>query len=122
MSVGHLLTLQSFMDKHLKPPPPVQGSLKEIFTEIFKLFVKEFKTVTFAVGGTVSARITYTVHISISIWNALSWSNSKYNQISSKTQFPHNSLICGPKQTSFSAKFLLYDLQSETLYFEMITG
>lgn len=62
MSVGHLLTLQALMDKQLKPPPPVHGSVKEIFTEILKSFVKEFETLTFAVGGTVSAKITYNLH------------------------------------------------------------
>lgn len=56
MSVGHLLTLQAFADKQLKPPPPVQGSLNEIFTEKFKAFVKDLEAATYAVGNTVSAK------------------------------------------------------------------
>lgn len=57
MWVGHLLTLQAFADKHVKPPPPVQGSLNEIFTVKFKAFVKELEAVIYAVGGTVSAKL-----------------------------------------------------------------
>lgn len=56
----HLLTLQVFVDKHPKPPPPLQGSLKEIFTETFKAFVKDLEAVTVAVGGIVSAEMHIT--------------------------------------------------------------
>lgn len=56
MSVGHLLTLQAFAEKHLKPPSPIQGSLNDIFTEKFKAFVKGLGAVIYAVGGTVSAK------------------------------------------------------------------
>lgn len=56
MSVDHLLTLQAFADKHLKPPSPTQGSLNEIFTEKFKAFVNGLEAVIVAVGGTVSVK------------------------------------------------------------------
>lgn len=51
--------MQSFTDEHLKPPPPEQGSEKEIFTETFRAFVNGVDEVTYAVGGTVSAKIRY---------------------------------------------------------------
>lgn len=54
------LTLQVFVDKHPKPPPPLQDSLKEIFTETFKAFVKDLEAVTVAVGGIVSAEMHIT--------------------------------------------------------------
>lgn len=44
------------MDLQLKPPPPKHGSLKDICTKKFELFMKEFETITYAVGGTVSAK------------------------------------------------------------------
>lgn len=53
------------MDEQLKPPPPIQGSLKEIFTEKFELFVKEFETIIYAVGGTTSAKVGHIRSISI---------------------------------------------------------
>ena len=58
MFVSHLLTLQSLIDEHTKLPPPVgpvQGSLKDIFIETFRSFVE---AVIFAVGGTVSAKLS----------------------------------------------------------------
>lgn len=56
--VRHLLTLQAFVDEHLKPPPsPIQGSLKFMFTETLRAFVKGFKAAIYAVGGTVSAEL-----------------------------------------------------------------
>ena len=59
MFVSHLLTLQAFTDEHTKPRPPVQGSLKDIFIETFRAFVKLVEAVIFAVGGTVSAKLWY---------------------------------------------------------------
>lgn len=53
---SHLLTLQACADEHPKPPPPVQGSEKEIFTETFKAFVNVVEAIIDAVGGTVSAK------------------------------------------------------------------
>lgn len=51
------------MDEHLKPPPsPVQGSLKFIFTETLRAFVKGFKAAINAVGGTVSAELRHNVN------------------------------------------------------------
>lgn len=44
-----------FTDEHPKPPPPLQGLLKEIFTDTFEALVKDLEAVTDAVGGTVSA-------------------------------------------------------------------
>jgi len=38
---GHILTLQALTEEHLKPPPPVQVSLKEIYTETLGAFVKD---------------------------------------------------------------------------------
>lgn len=62
-SVSHLLTLQAFVDEHLKPPPsPIQGSLKFIFTEILRAFVEGFKAVIYAVGGIVSAKLRHNVN------------------------------------------------------------
>ena len=69
MFVSHLLTLQSFTDEHTKPPPPVgpvQGSLKDIFIETFRAFVKGVEVVIYAVGGTVSAKLRYNM-IQISV-------------------------------------------------------
>ena len=57
MFVSHLLTLH-FTDEHTKPPP-VQGSLKDIFIETFRAFVKSVEAMIFAVGGTVSAKLRY---------------------------------------------------------------
>lgn len=54
--------MQAFTEEHSKPPPPVQGSLKDIFTETFRAFVKGVKAVIFAVGGTVSAKLTYSIN------------------------------------------------------------
>jgi len=45
--------LQAFTDLHPKPSP-IQGSLKDIFTETFKELVKDVEAVTYAVGGIVS--------------------------------------------------------------------
>ena len=59
--VSLLLTLQAFTDEHTKPPPPVQGSLKDIFIETFRAFVKSVEAVIFAVGGTVSAKLRYII-------------------------------------------------------------
>ena len=56
-----LLTLQAFKDEHTKPPPLVQGSLKDIFIETFRAFVKSVEAVIFAVGGTVSAKLRYII-------------------------------------------------------------
>lgn len=52
---SHLLTLQASTDEHLKPPLPLQGSEKEIFTETFKAFVNVINGIIDAVGETVSA-------------------------------------------------------------------
>ena len=46
-----------FTDEHPKPPPLLQDSLKEIFTDTFVAVVKDLDAVTDAVGGTVSAEI-----------------------------------------------------------------
>lgn len=46
------------MEEHWKPPPPVQGSLKEIFTDTSRAFVKDVEAVTYAVGRIVSAKLT----------------------------------------------------------------
>lgn len=54
--------MQAFAEEQLKPPPPVQGSLKVISTETFRAFVKGVKAVTFAVGGTVSAKLRYSIN------------------------------------------------------------
>jgi hypothetical protein len=48
--------LHAFTDEHPKPPPPVQGSVKEIFTETLRAFVNDFDAVIYAVGGMVSAK------------------------------------------------------------------
>ena len=68
MFVSHLLTLQSFTDEHTKPPPvgPIQGSLKDIFIETFRAFVKGVEVVIYAVGETVSAKLRYNM-IQISV-------------------------------------------------------
>jgi hypothetical protein len=60
--VSHLLTLQAFTDEHTKPPPPVQGSLKDIFIETFRAFVKGVEAVIYAVGRTVSAKLRYSMN------------------------------------------------------------
>jgi len=52
--------LQAFTDLHPKPSP-IQGSLKDIFTETFKELVKDVEAVTYAVGGIVSEKIENTV-------------------------------------------------------------
>jgi len=39
---------------HPKPPPPIQGSVKDMFTDTFKELVKDVEAVTYAVGGVVS--------------------------------------------------------------------
>ena len=62
MFVSHLLTLQAFTEEHTKPPPPVQGSLKDIFIETFRAFVKGVEAVIYAVGGTVSAKLRYNMN------------------------------------------------------------
>ena len=49
MFVSHLLTLH-FIDEHSKPPP-VQGSLKDIFIETFRAFVNGVEAEIYAVGG-----------------------------------------------------------------------
>ena len=59
--VSLLLMLQAFTDEHTNPPPPVQGSLKDIFIETFKAFVKGVEAEIFAVGGTVSAKLRYII-------------------------------------------------------------
>ena len=59
MFVSHLLTLH-FTDEHTKPPP-VQGSLKDIFIETFRAFVKGVEAEIYAVGGTVSAKLRYII-------------------------------------------------------------
>lgn len=64
-SVGHLLTLQAFEDKHVTPPPPLQSSLNDIFIEKFNAFVKELEVVIVAVGDTVSVKQYKIKHISI---------------------------------------------------------
>lgn len=51
----HILTLQAFVDEHPKPPPPLHGSLNEIFTGTLRVFVNDVAAVTYAVGGIVSA-------------------------------------------------------------------
>lgn len=48
--------MQASKDEHPKPPPPLQGSEKEIFTETFKAFVNVVEAIIDAVGGTVSAK------------------------------------------------------------------
>ena len=48
--------MQAFTDLHPKPPPPIQGSLNDIFTETFKELVKDVEAVTYAVGGIVSEK------------------------------------------------------------------
>ena len=65
MFVSHQLTLQSFIDEHTKLPPPVgpvQGSLKDIFIETFRAFVKGVEVVICAVGGTVSVKLRYNMN------------------------------------------------------------
>ena len=52
--------MQAFTDLHPKPSP-IQGSLKDIFTETFKELVKDVEAVTYAVGGIVSEKIENTV-------------------------------------------------------------
>ena len=59
MFVSHLLTLH-FIDEHSKPPP-VQGSLKDIFIETFRAFVNGVEAEIYAVGGTVSAKLRYII-------------------------------------------------------------
>lgn len=48
--------MQAFTEEHLKPPP-IQGSVKEIFTETFSSLVNDDDAVIYAVGGTVSAKM-----------------------------------------------------------------
>jgi hypothetical protein len=60
--VSHLLTLQAFTDEHPKPPPPVQGSLKDILIETLRAFVKGVEAVIYAVGGTVSAKLSHNLN------------------------------------------------------------
>jgi hypothetical protein len=48
--------LQAFTDLQPKPSP-IQGSVKDIFTETFKELVKDVEAVTYAVGGIVSEKI-----------------------------------------------------------------
>jgi hypothetical protein len=47
--------LHAFTDLHPKPSP-IQGSLKDIFTDTFKELVKVVEAVTYAVGGIVSGK------------------------------------------------------------------
>ena len=61
MFVSLLLTLQAFTDVHTKPPPPVQGSLKDTFIETFRALVKGVEVKIYAVGGTVSAKLRYII-------------------------------------------------------------
>ena len=61
MFVSLLLTLQAFTDVHTNPPPPVQGSLKDIFIETFRAFVKVVEAEIYAVGGIVSAKLRYII-------------------------------------------------------------
>lgn len=49
-----ILTLH-LLEEHLNPPPLVQGSLKETFTDTFKAFVKDDAAEMSAVGEIVSA-------------------------------------------------------------------
>lgn len=51
----HLLTWQFSTVEHLKPPSPVQGSLKEIYTLTLGAFVNDVAAEMYAVGWTVSA-------------------------------------------------------------------
>ena len=67
MFVSYVLTLQAFTDEHTKPGPPVQGSLKDIFIETFRAFVKSVEAVIFAVGGTVSAKLRYNMNQLMSV-------------------------------------------------------
>lgn len=46
--------MHAFTDLHPKPPPPIQGSVKDMFTDTFKELVKDVEAVTYAVGGVVS--------------------------------------------------------------------
>ena len=59
MFVSHLLTLH-FTDEHTKPLP-VQGSLKDIFIETFRAFVKGVEAEIYAVGGIVSAKLRHII-------------------------------------------------------------
>jgi hypothetical protein len=54
--------LQTFTDEHPKPPPPVQGSLKDIFTETLGAFVKGVEAVIYGVGGTVTAKLRHNLN------------------------------------------------------------
>lgn len=49
--------MQESTEAHWKPPCPLQGSLNDIFTETFGAFIKDVAAATYAVGGTVSAKI-----------------------------------------------------------------
>ena len=49
MVASHLRPLH-FIDEHSKPPP-VQGSLKDIFIETFRAFVNGVEAEIYAVGG-----------------------------------------------------------------------
>lgn len=60
--VRHLLTLQAFTDLHPKPPPPIQGSVKDMFTDTFKELVKDAEAVTSAVGGVVSEKYNTVIY------------------------------------------------------------
>ena len=65
MFVSHLLILQSFTNEHTKLPPPVgpvQGSLKDIFIETFRAFVKGVEVVIYAVRETVSVKLRYNLN------------------------------------------------------------
>lgn len=55
----HVLTLQAFTEEHEKPPPPLQGSLKDMFTETREALVKFVSPVISAVGLTVSEKYSY---------------------------------------------------------------
>lgn len=63
MQAGDILTLQVFGEEHWKPPSPLHGSLKDIFTGTFDAFVKDVDAVTYAVGGIVSAKSRYRISL-----------------------------------------------------------
>jgi hypothetical protein len=44
-------------------PSPIQGSLKDIFTDTFKELVKVVEAVTYAVGGIVSGKRNTVIRI-----------------------------------------------------------
>jgi hypothetical protein len=54
--------LHAFTDLHPKPSP-IQGSLKDIFTDTFKELVKIVEAVTYAVGGIVSEKRNTVIRI-----------------------------------------------------------